>query len=81
MFIATTPPSPRALPARETAALANGKAPLVCIAQRTQMAFISAMRFAKPGDVVLCCGSLSFLGGCKETLRYLIEMDAKYNIF
>lgn len=81
VFIATTPPSPRALPAREAAALANGKAPLVCIAQRTQMAFISAMRFAKPGDVVLCCGSLSFLGGCKETLRYLIEMDAKYNIF
>lgn len=81
VFIATTPPSSRALPARETAAFAYGKAALVCIAQRTDMAFISAMRFAKPGDVVLCCGSLSFLGGCKATLRYLIDLDAKYNIF
>ena len=80
VFIATTPPSHRALPARETAALASGKAPLVCIAQRPQMALISALRFAGPDDVVLCCGSLSFLGRCKETMQYLIQDNAKYNI-
>ena len=80
VFIATTPPSQRALPARETAALASGKAPLVCIAQRPQMALISALRFAGPDDVVLCCGSLSFLGRCKETMQYLMQDNAKYNI-
>ena len=80
VFIATTPPSPRALPAKETFALANGKAGLTCIAPHTHMAFITARRFAKNNDVILCCGSLSFLGECKKTLAFVNQAIAKYGI-
>ncbi len=80
VFIATTPPSPRALPAKETFALANGKAKLTCIAQNPRMAFITARRFAKDDDVILCCGSLSFLGGCKKTLEFVNRAIARYGI-
>lgn len=81
VFIATTPPSHRALPARETAKIASGLAPLVCIAQRPKMALLSAIRFAKPEDVILCCGSLSFLGDCKRYLKELKASHPEFNIF
>lgn len=80
VFIATTPPTGRALKAQETAELAWGLAPQVCIAQRVDMALLSALRFARKDDIVLCCGSLSFLGRCKEYMSHFEQLNRRYNI-
>lgn len=70
VFIATAPPSERALPASAAAELAGGAPELLCICPNPTKAVRTAMEFALGGraDAVICCGSFSFLGDIKRRM-------------
>lgn len=85
VLIATEPPSPRALPAVDTALTAQRAAnppKTIGIQRRPERALLTALRFtSSPQDLVLCCGSFSFLGSLRGEMKKLKEQNAKYNIF
>lgn len=66
IFIATEPENSRALAAAKVAALAIGRAEHVGISRVPEKAFRLARKFAGKDDVILCCGSFSFLGDIKK---------------
>jgi dihydrofolate synthase/folylpolyglutamate synthase len=66
VFIATEPDNPRALEAARTAALAAGRAKHVGVSRIPERAFRLARRLSGRDDVILCCGSFSFLGDIKN---------------
>jgi dihydrofolate synthase/folylpolyglutamate synthase len=68
IFIATEPENSRALSAYETASFARGRAKYIAVSRLPGRALRAARSFAGKDDVILCCGSFSFLGEIKEAL-------------
>lgn len=68
LLVATMPPGPRALPAELLAAEA-GKHTKTETELDLRRAVDRALLMAKPGDLVLCCGSLHLVGPVRTYLR------------
>ena len=68
-MITVTPDSPRALPAEESAALARQFCGDVTAAESIGSAVDRAFALAKPGELVLICGSLYVIGEAKTYIR------------